>query len=115
MKNKTGNELALIAMKKDFVRFSKIADNAEKEVNEWIRLGSEEISIHEEFIKITNLKESTRASLKKLKELGKRSERVNKLKKKNLLRLIDAQNNAEINKDSLGREIQNVEYRLAGV
>ena len=110
---KTGKELAIEAMKKDFNRLSRAADRAKNEADERINITIELIAIHQEFVKIAKSDENTKEILKKLDSLQGRKKNAEKIRKKDLLKLIDKQSFAEINRDSLGQEIQMMEFKLS--
>lgn len=113
MSTKTGEELAFNAMKKEFKILSRAADRAKKEADECIEVGSEMIAIHNEFVDIVKQKLDSKTAIKKLDDLKKRSERAEKIRKKDLIKLLDRQNVAELNRDSLYREIKTMEYRIS--
>ena len=48
-----------------------------------------------------------------LDALKKRSERAEKIRKKDLIKLLDKQNDTELNRDSLGHEIQMTEFKIS--
>ncbi len=110
---KTGEELTLIATKKEFIRLSKKADKAKKEADEACSVGSEMISIHNEFITIVNEKDYSDCNAKKLELLQKRQYRCKKIIEKDLCKLLDAQTDAEIERDNLLIEIQLLEFRIS--
>ena len=109
---RTREELALEALKRDFKRLSKIADKAKAVCDEYMNVGSEMIAIHEDFVAIVKSKDYSPETLKKLEALKKRSAKAEKIRSKDLIKLIDKQSEADINRDSLGGEIQMMEFRL---
>ena len=109
----TGEQLALGAMKKEFKVLSKKADRAKAEADECLNVGTELIAIHEEFAEIVKSKEHGQSVINKVDRLKKRSEKAEKIRKKDLLKLLDKENNTRFTRDSLGHEIQNMEFRLS--
>ena len=108
----TGEELALAAMKKEFKRLSRKADRAKAESEEYMGTGSEIIAIHEEFVAIVKSDERGMSVLKKLDALKKRREKTDKIRKKDLMKLLDKEYETAITRDKLGGEIQRLEFRL---
>jgi hypothetical protein len=106
-----GEELALSAMKKEFKRLSRLAEKATAEYDEYINIGSELVAIQEEFARIVNAKEHGHHIIQKLESLQARRKKAMKILDKDLLKLIDKQHLAEIKRDSLGSEIQRLEFR----
>ena len=76
---KSGSELAISAMKKEFARLSKAADRAKHESDEYLGIGSEMIAIHNEFAEIVKSKDHSEATIKKLGVLSARSKRTETL------------------------------------
>lgn len=109
---KSGKELILIAMKKEFKRLSRIADKAKAEADEYMSSGSEFIAIHNELCEIINSKETGKSVLKKLNDLQARRDRAEKIRKKDFIKLIDKQSDAEIDRDNLHSEICSMEWRV---
>ena len=110
---RTGEELALNAMKKEYTLLSRKADKAKKEADEYMSVGTELIAIHNEFVKIVKAKDHGEEVLKKLDVLKKRSEKAEKIRKKDLVKLIDKESETRFTADSLSHEIQNLEFRLS--
>lgn len=108
---KLGEEIALSAMKKEFTRLSRIADKAKAEADENMGITSEMLSIHQEFVEIVNSKEHGEHVINKLEALKKRRDKAQKVLDKDLLTLLNKQSEAEIDRDSLGSEIQMLEFR----
>ena len=108
---RTGENIALAAMKKEFKRLCRIADKAKAEADENMGIASEMLAIHQEFVEIVNSKEHGEHVIKKLESLQKRRDKAQKILDKDLLTLINKQSEAEINRDSLGSEIQMLELR----
>lgn len=106
-----GEDLALAALKRDFKRLSKIADKAKAECDEYMNISSEMLAIHDEFVQIVKDKDHSPAVLKKLDALKQRSEKAEKIRSKDLIKLLSKQNDTGFNRDSLGQEIQLMEFR----
>ena len=110
---RTGEEIALGAMRKEFSVLSRKADRAKKEADECVTVGSELIAIHEEFVEIVKAKATGEAVIKKLEVLQTRSNRAEKIRKKSLIKLLEKQSETEFERDNLGREIQMMEFSLS--
>lgn len=108
---RTGDELALAVMKKEHARLSRIAEKAKAEADEYCSIGSEAVAIHNEFAAIVNSRETGQHVIDALEKLKKRRARVDMIMKKDILKLSDKQIEAEIERDSLMREIQMMEFR----
>lgn len=106
-----GEEISLHAMKKEFKRLSRVAEKAKQEADEATHIGSELLAIHQEFAEIVKAKETGPKVLKKLEALQKRSDRAKKIQKKSIVELMDKQIKAESDCESLGLEIQRLEFR----
>lgn len=105
--------IVLDAMKKELVRLQRIADKAKAECDEYISTGEEAFAIHDEFAKIVNSKETGHHVIKKLDELKKRREKVDKVLKKDFMKLMDKQHRAEIEVMALASEISYMEFRAS--
>ena len=112
-KYKSGKEIALSAMKKELTRLSRLADKANAEVDEYLNIGSEMLEIHEEFSEIVKSKEHDSHIIKKLEVLKDRRDRAQKMLDKDLMKLLDKQHKAKIERDSLLQEIQTTEFRFS--
>ena len=110
---KSGEELALAAMKKEFKRLSKVAEKAKHEADEYMHMGSEFIAIHQEFSDIVKSGEHGEKVIKKLDALKKRRDKVDRIRKKDLIKLVDKETHTQIERDSLGSEIQMLEFKLS--
>lgn len=108
-----GEELALAAMKRDLQRLSKAAEKAKAEADEYMNVGSEMLAIHKEFAEIVKSRDHSPATLKKLKDLQLKSERTDKIRKKDLSKLLDKQFEAEEKRAALAGEVQALEFRLS--
>ncbi len=109
---KTGEELALIAMKKELALLSKMAEKAKAECAEYLGTAKEMIEIYRELGEIIKLKVSNE-SIKKLDALKAREKRVNDVHKKDFLKLCDNEHESEWEKNSLAQEINNIEFRMS--
>lgn len=107
---RTGEELAIAAMKKDHAKLVRAAEKAKAAADEYITIGTEAIAIHNEFAAIVNNRETGADTIKKLDQLKKRRDRVDRISKKDFMALCDKQYEAEVERDNLGREIQNREF-----
>lgn len=108
---RTGDELALVAMKKEHARLSRIADRAKAEADEYCKIGSEAMAIHNKFAALVKSSEIGHHVIDALEKLQKRRAHVNRVMKKDLLKLSDRQIKAEFERDALMREIQMMEFR----
>jgi hypothetical protein len=89
---KTGDELVLQAMRREFARLSRIADKAKAEADEALNIVTEYMEIH--------------------KELKLRRGRAPRIMKKDMAKLIEKEVDAKFERDMLGIEIDNMEWRL---
>ena len=110
----TSENLVLKAVKKEHKRLVQIALKAKLEVDEYMEIGNEYIAIYKEFAVIVKSGTHTKSQIKKLAVLSKRSERVEKIRKKDLIKLLDKQSSAEFERDSLGQEVEmlNLRYQI---
>ena len=108
---KAGKELVLIAAKKELKRLSKEADKAKQECDEYMRIGTEAITIHEEFVRIVNTKETGQSVIDQLELLRRRRHRVQRIMKKDLIKLTDREIDTALTRDGLNSEIQMMEYK----
>jgi len=111
MNIKTGEELALIAMKKELKVLSKKADKAKSECDEYMNTGSEAVAIHNEFVEIVNAKEHGQKVLDQLDSLKKRRNKVDAIMKKDFIKLMDKDHEAGFTRDNLAQEISMLEFR----
>lgn len=109
---RTGEELKLSAMRREFSRLSKVADKAKKEADEVATIGSEFVAIHEELSKIVSSGLTGDAIINQLDTLKKRQARADRIVKKDLVSLLDREHHAIFERDLLGREIQNMEFAM---
>jgi hypothetical protein len=110
---KTGDELVLQAMRREFARLSRIADKAKAEADEALNIGTEYMEIHKELIEIVNSKEHGKKEvLEKMKSLKLRRGRADRIMKKDMAKLIEKEVDAQVERDTLGIEIDNMEWRL---
>jgi hypothetical protein len=106
---KTGEELSLIAMKKELKRLSYIAEKNKKNADDACNVCSEMIAIHKEFMVIIKGEDYSESASKKLLSLQKRRNKCEKIMENDLLKLLDKKINAEIHRDQLDEEIQKLE------
>ncbi len=109
---KTGEEIVLAAIKKEFRLLSKKADKAKKECDEYFSVGTEMLAIHKEFAEIIKSKKHGDEVLKKLDLLKKRSDKTEQIRKKDYLKLSDREFNSKMEADKLMTEIQRIEFRM---
>lgn len=107
-----GEELAYNALKKEVKRLSKATDKAKAEYDEYMNIHHEMISINQEFAEIVKSKEHGKHVLDKLNALKKRSDRCDRVRKKDLLRLIDRHIELQLDRDSVAEEMYMMEFRL---
>ena len=105
-------KVILKVIKKEYERLLKVSTKAKAEVDEHISIGSEMIAIHEEFKSIVESKLDADNSLERLSKLQKRRDRLNKVAKKDLIRLMDAQNSVENDVRILASEIAKIELKI---
>lgn len=109
--HRPAKNIVLDAMKKELARLQRIADKAKAECDEYISIGQEAFAIHDEFAKIVNSKEIGQHVIKKLDELKKRREKVDKVLKKDFVKLTDNQFRAEMEVMALASEISHMGFR----
>jgi len=105
-------KVVLAALKRDLKRLSKAAEKAKAECDEYLNVGREMIAIHEELALIVKAKETGPEVLKKLEALKRRRDKAERTMKKDLVKLIDKQHEAEFARDSLSSEIQMMEFKI---
>ncbi len=105
-------KVVLAALKRDLKRLSKAAEKAKAECDEYLNVGSEMAAIHEEFALIVKAKETGPEVLKKLEALKRRRDKAERIMKKDLVKLLDKQHEAEFAEESLGEEIQAMEFNI---
>jgi hypothetical protein len=110
---KTGEELAIAAMRKEYVKLCKVADKAKAECDECVSIGTEAIAIHNEFAAIVAAKETGQHVVDKLEALQKRQKRVNRIVDKSIIDLCDKQHKAECERDRLLGQIRDLEFRVS--
>jgi hypothetical protein len=108
-----GEELALRAMKKELVLLSRKAERAKAEADEFFSVGTEMLSIHKDFKIVVESKKHDDETIKKIDDLKKRSEKTERIRKKNHMKLSDKQFNTQYDRDCLASEIQRLEYRYS--
>lgn len=108
----SGEQLALNAMQKEYKRLCYIADKAKQESDEYLNVGTEMINIHEEFATIVKAGEHGRHVLDKLDKLKRRSDKCNKIRTKDFLKLNDKEVNSMLERDRLGQEIATLQFRI---
>lgn len=69
------------------------------------------LEIHQKFAEIVKSKETGDHVLKQLKALQARSEKAEKIRGKDFIKLIDKQHKAELDRDQLMSELQMMEFR----
>lgn len=109
---RTREEISIEALRREHKRLSVIADKAKREADEYLGVGSEMISIHEEFAAIVKAKDHSPATLKKLEALQARQAKADKIRSKDFLKLCDKQIESEMERDSIFSEIQMLEFRM---
>ena len=110
---RTGEELALTALKKEHAILARKAEKAKAEADEYISIGSEAIAIHNEFAAIVNAKETGQHVIDALEKLQKRRKRVDKVMNKSVIDLCDKQHEAESERDRLHGQIRDLEFRVS--
>ena len=108
----SGRELMLDALKRDHKRLTKLADKAKADCDVFMGIASELCTIRQEAIKVLNSGNIGDKGLKKLEDLSKREARGNKILKKDVIKLMDKQSEAEIKRDRLAEEIAYIEFRM---
>lgn len=109
---RSGEQLSLIAMKKEFAKLSKIADKKKAVCDDACSCGSQLIEVYKQANEIIKAKDYSEDGMKKMKSLADEEKRLKKLLGADIVKLMDDQINAEIERDNLGREIKTIEFRL---
>lgn len=106
-----GEKLVLIALRKEHVRLQAVADKAQAESNEYMHVHEEMIGIYREFDEIVRAEIGAQAKLDKMEMLKKRQEKVDKIRKKDVVKVIDKAHDAKMDADDLLEQIGRLEYR----
>jgi len=106
-----GSDIALDAMKKELVRLQKIAEKAKNESEQYLNSSTEVIAIHNEFIEIVNSKQYGQDVINKLDNLKKRRDKVDKIRSKDFIKLLDKENESRFEVENLQHEIFMAEFR----
>lgn len=109
---RSGQDLALEALRVAHKKLQATAEKAKREADEYLECGTEMIAIHRELADIVSSKETGNHVVKQLEVLKKRRDKVDRIRKKDFIKLIDKQHNAEIERDNLGSEISMLEFRI---
>lgn len=110
---KSREELVLRALRREFSRLSRAAEKAKAEADENQNIGSEFVSIHKELAEILDSGHHGKATIKRLDTLQARRDKADRVLKKDLVKLIDKQHDAECERDAIGEEISMTEFRLS--
>ncbi len=105
------DDLTLRALRHEQDRLSKLAAKAAAEVDEYIGTGQEAVAIYNELAAIDHCKKSARANLKQLDVLRKRQARIERIRKKDIIALMDRQHEAEWERDLAAQAISDLEFR----
>jgi hypothetical protein len=109
---RSGEQLSLVAMKKEFARLSKIADKKKAICDDACSCGSKLIDLYKKANELIKSKDFTPEGIKKVQALADEEKRLHKIMKSDLVKIMDEQINAEIERDNLGREISMIEWRI---
>jgi hypothetical protein len=109
---KTGQELLLIAAEKEYNRLCKRAEKAKAETDEHENIGKEAIDIRLKLVEVTKSNRRPEDVLEELDKLQVRQKRVDRIMKKDFVKLLDKQFEAEHERDELGQEIQMMKFRM---
>lgn len=106
-----GEEIALVAMKKEHKLLSRRAENAKNKTEECMSAATTIIKIRQEASKILQGEHSHAEIAKLIEPLAKREKAALKAGKQNFVKLMDKEHKLRFSCDDLQREISNVEYR----
>lgn len=106
-----GKKLALNAMEKERDKLLKIAAKAKNEADEYLSIGSENIAIHNELVTIIKSDARDEEISKRLEELKRRQARVDRVRKKDFIKLCDKQYNSEFAANQINQEILSFKIR----
>lgn len=109
---RSGQELALIAMKKEFIKLTATHTKAKAEADGYLNVGTEMLAIHSEFAEIVKSKETGKSTIAKLDKLQKRRAAADKIRAKDFLKLCDKENESQFEAQNLLHEIQMLEWKL---
>lgn len=102
---KTGAQIAVEAMEKEYARLKRLEAAAEKEVDENLNSVSEIISVHKEFVEIVNSGRHDKEALRNLDLLKKRDRKARKAMKKNIIDLRNKHVECKFAAEDLMKEI----------
>jgi len=108
----TGEELVLKILKKELLKISKKADKDEKEIQEYMGVGTETVKIHEDIKAILEGKSQSDLSMKKLASIKRRKAKVDKILEKDMSTLMSKEEDSARERDLLKEEIQRIEFRI---
>lgn len=109
---RSGEELSLAAMKKEFARLSKIADKKKAICDDACSCGTKLLDVYRQANELIQAKDFTPEAVKKVQDLANEEKRLQKLMKSDIVKLMDEQINSEFERDNLGREISMMEFRI---
>ena len=102
---KTGAQIALEAMEKEYARLKRLEAAAKKECDENMNAACEIINVQKEFIELMKSGECYKEELRKLELLEKRDKRARRALAKDILKLTDKHINYQFAAEDLMREI----------
>jgi len=108
---KNSERIALTAMKKEASRLKARYEKAKSNTLACMNAGSEIIKARSEASKILNGDYSTEEKLKLIEPLAKREIAAFAASKKNLVKLMDKENDIKLSLEELNRDIAVYEYR----
>jgi hypothetical protein len=106
-------KLMLQALEKEYARLLKIHEKAKDELNECLNVGQEEISIHQEFIKVCDLMKAGKDVKNTLNDLTKRNEKANHVLNKDINKLMEKEYSSKKDCGKLKEEIDRIKFFIA--
>ncbi|QJR79663.1 hypothetical protein CA267_002035 [Alteromonas pelagimontana] len=106
------SKTVLRAMESELKKLVKKAETAKRKCDETMSAASEIIEVRKKAHEILSGDLSADEKLKLIEPLAKREKRAFTNSKRNLVKLMDAQHEAEIERDELMREISSYKYRM---
>lgn len=108
---RSSNRIVLGALKKEHSLLCKRAEKAKLDVDQYISIGDEFLSIHLELTEIIESGLHNEEVISRLEILKKRRSKAQKILGKNFISLLDRQSELEAERDSLLSSIRLIEFR----
>lgn len=106
-----GEELVLRACEKELRRLIKTEKKAKQKWQERMNIVTESIAIHKKFCELLNSDLPSSTQLKEINALKDREKRVKAIEKKDVLKLMNKESEANIKVHALSSEIETMKWR----